>query len=87
MLDPGEIVDATVERIVQSGVIVRARDARILILATEAAQTSDEQRAIMGRLAIGQVVRVRVTRYVEEDSLYVGSMKSVQSSLGPELEH
>ena len=72
----GDVVQATVERVVVFGVYLRSGDATILVLAVETADTPTQCREKMASLAVGQVETVTIQRFVEDDGVFVGSMKT-----------
>jgi hypothetical protein len=77
MLSLGEVVSATVERVMQHGVILRKNASQILVLATETAPTAAQQRVAMAGFVAGQEVQVKIQKYVQEKTIYVGSMRAV----------
>ena len=72
MLRLGETVEAKVERVVPSGVLLRKDDSTILVLATQTARTAESHRSTMASLVVGQSVEVTIVRFVEEDDMYAG---------------
>jgi hypothetical protein len=76
MLNPGEKVDAEVESVKAYGAFLRRGDDRILVLAVETGDTAQQSRNAMATLGVGETVTVRVLRYVAEDDVYVGTLKS-----------
>ena len=76
MLSPGSSVDAIVESVKAYGVYLLNEDDRILVLAVETADTAQQCRHKMANFAIGEIVTVRILRFVAEETIYVGTMKS-----------
>jgi hypothetical protein len=78
MLALDEVVIASVEHVMYFGVILRKYDSKILVLATETAPTAAQQRAAMAGFVEGQEVQVKILKYVQDEKIYVGSIRAIQ---------
>ncbi len=82
MIAVGDVVDAVVRRIENYGVYLEAGGANILVLITELA----DWRGVRHPSVVvwpGEVVRVLIERYNDQDGIFVGSMKPLAPDTSP----